>query len=891
MLLVFALGAAALSASAYGSAPPALSAAGGRVDLRSATGSGSFGRWVVDRFGLPAFRYRVDQRTDARARQPELRGGTAAQHQVGNDRIVAAAYNDGYTQLWSQERRAQWANRYAEDARHYAGGFGYLRLDGRTVSTLYLDRPASAASDRVFGIGSYRRRTRAFGFDIGEVVYAPFGDDPVLLHDVIIRNRSRTARRASWFEYWDVNPFHQARGRAIPVSEPRWSARRRTLTARQLAGDGDARPLTVFVAALRGTVEGHETSVDDFFGAGTRAAPAAVVADHLDGAGHAAGAGRALFALRTPLLLRSGQAVRLRYVYGLARGERVRPLVARFRAERDPHASSARRWARWLPKADFGARRRWVARELAWDAYLLRSASVYEAGCGHHTVTQGGYYQYGLGQNLGSRSWLHYALPLVYTHPALAREILRYAISLQSREQDRFNQLPYGTTSLCRRVELGSSSDLDFWLLLAAAEYGLGARDPSFFDAELPFYESGASMSAWRHVKIAFRHQESLRGPRGGYLAGEAGDWSDFSSDYLKMTESLLVPAQLAYAYPRLAELAALRGDRRFAATLRRRGAELRAFVARQWTGRGWYARGFSGDRLIGRGVIFGEPQPWAVLAGVPGRSRARRLVTNVRRFLTGIGAPPVTGGPSRIGSAISPAAADPLVTEPRTNKGPLGEQGVLLGGSQFPGGSWYDVNGWLTWALAELDGVVSGARRYAWDEYTRNTLTAHARAFPDHWNGTISVDDACNAFYSPEPARCGIGGALNVWAGQITEQPTWMVMNAIRLAGVTATATGFRIAPHYPFRRFALRTRHLGVASERGRLRGYVSPNDSGPFRLEVRLPEGVRRRTVTTFADGRRVRHTVEGGHARFMLAGRRGVPANWAVTWERSARGAGG
>ena len=180
--------------------------------------------------------------------------------------------------------------------------------------------------------------------------------------------------------------------------------------------------------------------------------------------------------------LRPGAAVRLRYVYGLAPGRQVAPLVTRFGRQRDPAAASARRWARWLPHADFGARRRWVARELAWDAYLLRSASVYEAECGHHTVTQGGYYQYGFGQNLGSRSWLHYALPLVYTQPELAREILRYSISLQSRDAHRFNQLPYGTGSLCRRVELGSSSDLDFWLLLAAGEYGLGARDPRFFD-------------------------------------------------------------------------------------------------------------------------------------------------------------------------------------------------------------------------------------------------------------------------------------------------------------------------------------------------------------------------------------------------------------------------
>ena len=50
--------------------------------------------------------------------------------------------------------------------------------------------------------------------------------------------------------------------------------------------------------------------------------------------------------------------------------------------------------------------------------------------------------------------------------------------------------VPYGTGPLCTRFDLGTSNDLDFWLLLAAAEYGLGARDPDFFDEPLPFYDT-----------------------------------------------------------------------------------------------------------------------------------------------------------------------------------------------------------------------------------------------------------------------------------------------------------------------------------------------------------------------------------------------------------------
>ena len=130
------------------------------------------------------------------------------------------------------------------------------------------------------------------------------------------------------------------------------------------------------------------------------------------------------------------------------------------------------------------------------------------------------------------------------------------------------------------------------------------------------------------------------------------------------MDESILVTAQLAYVYPRLAELAELRGDRRFAAALRGDAAELRAVLRREWTGRGWYSRGYGANGRIGQGAIFGEPQPWALLAGVPDRRQARTLVANVRRFLTGVGAPPQTHGPARIGSSQSPARNDPDVSE-----------------------------------------------------------------------------------------------------------------------------------------------------------------------------------------------------------------------------------
>src|SRR5207237_3291371 len=150
-------------------------------------------------------------------------------------------------------------------------------------------------------------------------------------------------------------------------------------------------------------------------------------------------------------------------------------------------------------------------------------------------------------------------------------------------------------------------------------------------------------------LKLAYQHQESLRGPHGGYLTGangSTGDWSDFSTEFLQMTESMLVTAQLAYAYPKLAELADMRGDHAFAQQLRASGAHNLATLRHEWTGKGWYSRAYSGARQAGQGVISGEPQPRAILAGAPRAAQARTLVANIRRFLDGLNAPRQIHGP-----------------------------------------------------------------------------------------------------------------------------------------------------------------------------------------------------------------------------------------------------
>jgi len=878
--LVGALAAAMLlvCGTARAAVPPPLSADTTPADIASTYGSGDFGQWTVDGWGLPAYDYAIDEEHDPIAAQPELSGAVDAWSQLGNDHIVADASNHGYVQLWSQDRLYQWMNYYDASHQHYAGGYGYLNVGGRVISTLYDDRPAGATTQRRFGVGYYAKETSVPGLSEHDTVYAPFGDDSVLLHDVTITNTGSQTQTGSYFEYWDVNPEIQAAGQ-IPrgYQSPVWNPATKTLSVAQLPDDIDTQPLSIFASALDAPVSAYDASTSAFFGSGTRAVPAAVASGHLTDAvapPDPNGAnGQAMFAFQSPFHLAPGQSVTLRYAYGYAQPPAVAELLNRYRGQTDPLAASERRWAGWLPQIDVGPNYAWLSRELEWDAYTVRSDATYEAMCGYHILSQGGYYQYWFGFQGAFRDPLQHMLPMIWSDPWLARQVIEYS----AHEQPAVGgQLPYALISGCRRYDLGTSDDLDQWLLWGTAEYVLATRDWGFLNTQIPYYEGAGSGTLWDHLKLAFRHQEDVvrTGPHGEYLTGATGDWSDFSTELDQMTESDLVTAQAAYMYPRLALVADHIGDHAFAAQLRTAAARDLATVKGQYVPGGWFARGYSGTRQFGVGSMFSEPQPWALLAGAASTQQAAKVVANYRRFLVGIGAP---HGPSKIGAALAPGSGDPGATEQT--------EPPVNGSTEWPGGAWFAVNGWWTWALSELDGTVPGAAADAWDEFERNTLAAHAVAFPDHWDGVISVDDECAAYYQSPDSGCGIGlttgeGVVPGYDTQIMHQPAYSLFDLLKLAGLDTTATGYRIVPHLPTTTFDVRFPEVGIAQQPGLIRGYVT-TAGGNVTMDVAPPPGVSASDAVAWADGKQVAAQVAGGLVQFTLPTRAGRAADWAVS----------
>jgi hypothetical protein len=171
-------------------------------------GSGYFGVWITDDNGLPCYQYTCVQTGDPTAVTPvetAWRAATDHTHQVGNDRILAAASNYGYLQVRQDEGGPKFLNDYQPEAGLYGAGIGYL-TDGEEILGTYY--PGNGTSfDRFFGVGYLRKQTAGKNYSVDQTIYAPFGDDPVLISEVVIASQSPKPANLYWVEYWGCQPY------------------------------------------------------------------------------------------------------------------------------------------------------------------------------------------------------------------------------------------------------------------------------------------------------------------------------------------------------------------------------------------------------------------------------------------------------------------------------------------------------------------------------------------------------------------------------------------------------------------------------------------------------------------------------------------------------------
>src|SRR5262249_42751680 len=137
---------------------------------------------------------------------PGILSPTEHIHQVGNDRIVAIASNYGTVRVRQDEGAPKFLNDYMPERGQFAGGFGYLTNRKVSISTCYTGN--AHRFDRIFGIGYFLRNVAvgnngaARNYGILQHVFAPFGDDPVLVSQITVANYGSAAANLRWIEYW-----------------------------------------------------------------------------------------------------------------------------------------------------------------------------------------------------------------------------------------------------------------------------------------------------------------------------------------------------------------------------------------------------------------------------------------------------------------------------------------------------------------------------------------------------------------------------------------------------------------------------------------------------------------------------------------------------------------
>lgn len=855
-------------------------------------GSGHFGEWISDSHGLPAYRYTCDQLTDPLAVSPvhkQWRSPTDHTHQLGNDRLVAAVSNYGYVQVRQDEGSPKFLNDYCPENLRFGGGLGFLTDGHRVLSTYY---PGNGESfERILGLGYLRKIVKGHLWQVDQMIFAPFGDDPVLLSTVTLTNESSEPAELRWVEYWGcqnyqfsyrsfmqayvnhaVNPAdlrrkftarfsHQFRelpnGAGLTMSqsflgrseedEKLWADVQAHLEKYPIdflggpmpplangASFEDLNPPATFLVSLDSATDSYSTDSVAFFGAGGVANPSGLaipLTKNLSTSGPSSA-----FLLERRLNLKANELRTLSFLYGyLPDGYDLPSLVAKYSS--DPDATFSKTCSAWQ---NDGPRLRvpsdpWVERETTWHNYYLRSNLTYDAFFREPILSQGHVYQYIIGFQGAARDPLQHALPFVFSRPEILRSVIRYTL----KETQPDGSIPYGVVgSGVPMPAVFRPSDLEMWLLWAAAEYVLVSRDTAFLNEKIPaLFENsatGSDLTVAEHLRRSYVHLTTDIGVgQHGLMRLSNGDWNDEvvvfhgsaagSGEVRKLGESVLNAAMATYVLDYYARMLDYTGDSSLAAEARAKAEAQRVAVRTTWQGQ-WYRRAWLGPQLgwIGEDHLWLEPQPWAIIGGAATPEQRHALVDSIDRLVR---------RPSPIGAMVQ-SKGDPTM-----------DNAV---GTATNGGIWPSINGTLIWALALEDGS------QAWEEWKKNCLALHAETYPEIWYGIWSGPDTYNSVLSKYPGQTMFFQASPDGTARRTDQGlnwtdfpvmnmhphAWPLYSAAKLLGLDFNEKGFRLAPLLPLPEFEFSSPVFGFKKSADGYSAWYAPSVAGDWEVELVLP-----------------------------------------------------
>ncbi len=761
--------------------------------MSSKFGSGYFGEWIQDEYGLPAYRYICNQVKDPKAKTEmnELwRSDTEHLHQVGNDRLVGVASNYGHIRVRQDEGSPKYLNDLDPANHQYAGGFGYL-TDGKTVlSTFYSGEEESF--DRIFGVGYYRKTVKGEELVADQTLFSPYGDDPILFSKVHIENQRGEPVDLNWIEYWGCqqyqfsfkafaralsskkHPNHFRRGLAKRFSyviaamdynkglvnniqfkghtlgdKVGWGFLKFMLrfVAKKLTGGpikipvkeavfDDLSPPQVFLVSLDGPFDSYGTNAGRFFGDGGSLSPDGLhkplTTEFETNDNQQVG----MF-LERKIHLEPGESKTLYFAYGyLPEGFTLESLLSKYETQySDILEQSSEKWKK--DRIEFDVDDEWVDRELTWHHYYLRSNLTFDSFFKEHILSQGHVYQYIIGFQGAARDPLQHAMPFIFTEPDIVKDVLRYTLKTVKPN----GEIPYGIVgSGLYMPSPFRPSDQELWLLWLASEYVLANRDPDFLEDVIPTYPVYGPKAGKAKIRdilsSCYRHFSETTGVgRHGLQRLSNGDWNDAMvlgfapDDQHELVEEIGVSVLNAAMATYVLDI--------YARMLRYIGndslaeeAENYANGQRKAVREQWTGKWFKRSWLTEEIGWVGEDNLW--LEPQPWAIIGGSADVDQRRILANSIDENVRA-PTRAGAMILGKPEEKMAGNPGTGTN---------------AGVWPSINGTLVWALALVD------KELAWDEWKKNSLAIRAESYPEVWYSIWSGPDTYNSDVADDPGQ-----------------------------------------------------------------------------------------------------------------------------------------
>jgi hypothetical protein len=889
-------------------------------------GSGYFGDWIEDEFGLPAFHYTCDQIQDPKAKtevNPGMLLPTEHIHQVGNDRIVAIASNYGHVRVRQDEGAPKFLNDYAPERGFYAGGFGYL-TDGNSALSTFYPGPSSSF-ERFFGVGYFRKKVANANFAVDQVIFAPFGDDPVLISQITVTNSGSAEAQLRWIECWGCQLYefsfrsfmesfsgkniHELRrdfaarfehsfrklddGSGLveskqfsgrdPAEERQFADFNAYLernpnpflippdaNAPKLAGFDDLNPPRTFLISLGAPADAISANGKDFFGDGGAEHPSGL-ATTLDGNLEQSGPQSALL-LERKFTLKPGEKLALTFLYGyLPDGFDLESLATKYRknaqtALQDSCAQWKKAGLRFSTEAE-----PWVEREVTWNHYYLRSGFTYDDFFHHHIVSQASIYQYVMGFQGAARDPLQHVLPFIFSDPQIVKDVLQYTL----KEVRGDGSIPYGIVGHGMPMPTTSddSSDMPLWLLWAASEYVLATRDTSFLESQVvTAYGIRPEPKTVRELLTrCYRHLiDDVKTGQHGLMRMLRDDWND------ALVNAWASPADTNEVVEKgesvLNSAMASYVFDYYARMLTYAGDDgtlstairQKAEEHRHAVQQQWAGKWFRRAWLGPALGWLGEQGLWIEpqpWAMIGGAATEDQTTTLVQSIDELLRRP-------------SPVGAMQLSKSPdQVQRGTWRSQP----GTQVNGGVWPSLNQTLIWALARVNAAM------AWDEWKKNSFARQAEVYPRIWYGTWSGPDVLNSTTSDKPGET-TGGKPFGWTDfPVLNMHTHAcpLYSLTKLIGVEFNENGLVLAPRLPLESFRFESPLLGFSKSARGYEGWYNPSVQNTWSVRLMIGADEAKRLNRIESNGRRVRAHVDQGTIEVRGEGGAGSAMRWSIT----------